>query len=117
MRYQPYDEGGPTLQEVDSMTESRYDTRELDASDYGGAAGYFDEAGQCQYVLPGADRWVDDGRGGLVIGLAGVDGIHFVLRPGDAAVYAHFPMEDRLERLAPGFDAFIRGWLEGSVTV
>lgn len=95
---------------------SRFQTQQIDASDYR-EHGYFDIDSQCQYVLSEVDRHVDESRDVYVLGHAGVDGIEFVLRPDDKAVYAYMPIEDELVRLAPDFNSFIAGWRDGSIKV
>ena len=52
-----------------------------------------------------------------VFGYAGVDGVEFVLKPNDEAVYAYMPISDELVRLAPNFDSFVEGWMDGRITV
>lgn len=95
---------------------SQFQTQQIDASAYG-EHGYFDTDSQCQHVLAAADRYVDKSRNVYVLGHAGVDGIEFVLKPDDKAVYAYMPIDDELVRLAPDFDSFITGWREGSIEV
>ncbi len=95
---------------------SRFQTQQIDASDYR-KHGYFDTDSQCQYVLSEADRHVDESRNVYVLGHAGVDGIEFVLKPNDHAVYAYVPIGDEFVRLAPDFDSFITGWRRGSIEI
>lgn len=95
---------------------SRFQTQQIDASDYC-ESGYLDADSQCQYVSAKADRHIDESRDVYVLGHAGVDGIEFVLRPDDNAVYAYLPIDDELVRLAPDFDSFITGWIDGSISV
>ncbi|MEM6820160.1 MAG: hypothetical protein AAF578_15380 [Pseudomonadota bacterium] len=94
----------------------RFRTQQIDDSVYG-EQGFFDAESQCQYVLASADRYVDESKDVYVIGHAGVDGIEFVLRPNDTAVYACMRVEDELVRLAMDFDSFIAGWKDRSITV
>ncbi len=94
----------------------RFQTQQIDKSDYG-EAGYFHTDSQCQYVLSKADRHIDASRDVYVLGHAGVDGIEFVLRPNDQSIYAYMPIDDDLVMLAPDFDSFIKGWMDGSIKV
>lgn len=98
------------------METPRFNTQQIDASDYR-EHGYFDSDSQCQYVLSEADRYVDESRDVYVLGQAGVDGIEFVLKPNDQAVYAYVPIDEELVRLAPDFDSFVTGWRDGSIAV
>jgi hypothetical protein len=95
---------------------SRFQTHQIDVSAYG-EDGYFDTESQYQYVLSVADRHIDESRDLYVLGHAGADSIEFVLKPGDVAVYAYMPIEDDLVWLAPDFDSFIKGWIDGSIGV
>lgn len=94
----------------------RFNTQQIDASDYR-KHGYLDTDSQCQYILSEADRYVDESRDVYVLGHAGADGIEFVLKPNDQAVYAYTPIDDEYVQLAPDFDSFMTGWRDGSITV
>ena len=94
----------------------RFQTQSIDGSEYG-EDGYFDTDSQYQYVLSKEERHIDYSRDVYVFGYAGADGIEFVLKPDDEAVYAYLPIDDKLVRLAPGFDSFIKGWIDGSIGV
>jgi len=93
-----------------------FHTNQIDESEYG-AGGYFDENSQHQYVLPRTDRFVDESRSLFVFGYAGADGIEFVLKPGESAVYAYMPIDGESVMLAPDFETFMAGWIDGSITV
>lgn len=93
---------------------SRFQTRQIDCSEYN-EEGYFDVESQCNYVLARPDRHVDESRDVFVFGRAGVDGIEFVLKPHDKAVYAYMPIDDEFVLLAPDFDSFIAAWRGGSI--
>lgn len=91
-------------------------TDELDSSE-SGHVGYFDEASQYQYVHARADRTVRSDLDVLELGRAGADGILFVMKREDPAVYAYYPIEDCLEPLAGSFSEFIRRWRSGRISV
>ncbi len=95
---------------------TRFHTQQIDTSAYG-ESGFYHHGSQFQYVLAKADRHVDESRNLYVLGHAGADGIDFVLKPDDDAVYAYYPIEDEVVRLAPDFDSFIKGWIGGTISV
>ena len=95
---------------------TRFQTQQIDSSKYG-ESGFYDHHSQCQYVLSEPDRHIDESRNLYVLGHAGADGIDFVLKPDDEAVYAYYPVGNELVRLASNFDSFIKGWIDGTITV
>lgn len=99
----------------DKTIES-FDTEELEASEHS-ENGYYCDASQYQYVDARTDRIIDETLGLLRIGAAGADGILFVMKPRDAAIYAYYPYEYSCEKLAQSFSRFISGWKDGTIAV
>lgn len=55
------------------------------------------------------------GGDALVIGRPGVDGILFVLKPGEPSIYAYRPIDNRFSKVAESFEEFLRAWTLGTV--
>lgn len=79
--------------------------------------GVFDAASYIQVVLPVQDIYESKDHPDLVIGYAGVDGIYFCFREGQAGLWAFYGMEDRHSLLAPSIEAFLTGWHAGKITL
>ncbi|NWG53702.1 MAG: hypothetical protein HXY28_08290 [Hydrogenophilaceae bacterium] len=81
------------------------------------AEGRFDEKAQAWLILPREHARLDEARGALVIGSAGVDGITFCLRKGLAGVWAYYPHEDEFQIKATSLEHLERGWADGTIWV
>jgi hypothetical protein len=79
--------------------------------------GYWDEAGQYWYFWPAAQVYEDRDRLFLVIGSAGVDGIHWGYRKGQKGLWAYYPIEGEWRWLASTVSGLLDGWLSGEIKV
>lgn len=80
--------------------------------------GVHDEASYMQVILPAQDVHISpDEPNDLVIGHAGVDGIYFCFRVGEAGVWAFYGLEKRHTLLAEKLAEFVPGWLNGTINV
>jgi hypothetical protein len=80
--------------------------------------GYWDESGQLWLIEPYERIEEDPSAGFLQVGRPGVDGIGFGYRKGQPGFWALHPREGgEFQYLAPSVQAFLDGWLAGSITV
>jgi hypothetical protein len=79
--------------------------------------GYWDEPAQYWYIWPAGRIYEDRDLQFLVIGSAGVDGINWGYRLGHGGLWAWYPIDAAFVALAPTAEAFLQGWLSGSITV
>jgi hypothetical protein len=57
------------------------------------------------------------GGGAFVIGRPAVDGILFVLKPGEPSIYAYHPIDCKFSELAESLHEFLRAWTLGTVRI
>mgnify|MGYP004705173667 CR=1 FL=1 len=51
----------------------------------------------------------------FALGRPGVDGITFTLLPGNAAVFAHYPIDDEFVAVADSLSALLTGWASNNI--
>ncbi|PTT18903.1 hypothetical protein DBR12_13820 [Acidovorax sp. HMWF029] len=51
----------------------------------------------------------------FALGRPGIDGITFSLLPGNAAVFAHYPIDDEFVAVADSLSALLTGWASNSI--
>lgn len=79
--------------------------------------GYWEEASQLQVIVPKADIEEVPGRAFLAIGRAGVDGILFGYRAGQAGLWAYYPIEGSFLLLANTVVELVERWACGDIKV
>lgn len=79
--------------------------------------GWWDEEGQCWYILRADRAYEDEARALLVIGGPGVDGIVWGYRRGHSGVWAYYPMDDELVLIAESALDLEAGYASGRIRV
>ncbi len=81
------------------------------------ADGIWDEFCQLQLILPREKAEANPARGELVVGHAGVDGIHFCCRAGMEGIFAWYGIEGEHVLVAPDLATLVARWRDGSLTL
>jgi hypothetical protein len=79
--------------------------------------GWWDEGGQYWYIEPAERVYEDKTRGLLVIGGPGVDDIRWGYRKSHPGIWAHYPIENELVRLAASASELRAGYASGRIKV
>jgi hypothetical protein len=79
--------------------------------------GWYDDAGAYWYIEPSSRVYEDVESSLLVIGGPGVDGIRWGYRKGHEGIWAFYPIERELVRIAASATDLHSGYASGRITV
>lgn len=81
------------------------------------SAGIYDEEAHLQVIVPADEIEVDEQKGDMIIGRAGVDGIYFCLREQRLGVFAYYGIDDEHVLVADDIRSLMDAWTDGTLTL
>ncbi len=81
------------------------------------AGGIYDEEAYLQLILPRDKLEIDDERGDLIVGHAGIDGIYFCFREGRGGIWSYYGIDHEHVLKATTLKDLVDGWKDGTLKV